>query len=160
LAITWAFASPGRDGPDFARFQCWNQEGEPWVEEVENYIRVLILTHTPYVIAFRDEEELVAVSGFFPRQVAVPLVEPEDHDAWHLEVVAVRVDRQRTGVSAAVLESTFQAMRQIDSSRALFTVKVHEKNAASLALCTKLDLTPFPRDAGPYLELLGEVPEG
>jgi hypothetical protein len=46
-----------------------------------------------HVLAFRAEGQLVAVSAFYYRVVEVPAVQPVEHDAWHLDVLAVRFDK-------------------------------------------------------------------
>jgi hypothetical protein len=161
VALTWSFARPEDDGDDFARFACW--DGAPstaWVAEVENYIRVWALRHAKYVVAFRNElGELVAVAAFDDRVIGVPLVNPVDHAGWHLLVIAIRLEDQRSGLSREVFDGVFAAMREVDPDRILYTAYVHRANRASFEACKRVDLLPLHLKDEHYWVLLGEVPE-
>ncbi len=160
MSLHWSFASREHDESDFARFQCWDgDERLPWVEEAENYVRASVLRHSQYVLAFRDQnDDLLAVSAFDPRVVLVPIVNPIEHPAWHLQVMAIRLDQQRRGLSAGVFKGTFAAMRSVDPHRVLYTANVHKDNRPSLKAGVAVGLWPFQKKDDHYLELLGEVP--
>lgn len=160
MALHRTFANRADDGDDFSRFRCWNGDDQlPWVEEVEDDIRGgWIFKRAPHVLALREDDgELVAVSAFLSRPVYIPIAAPEEVDAWHLHVLAVHIDHQGGGLSAEVIAETLAAMGEVDPARAIFTVRVHEQNAPSIALCNRYRLAPFPQRDPPYLELLGDV---
>jgi hypothetical protein len=159
MPLVRSFATYSADADAFAAFECWDgNTSTPWIEEVQDHVRAWALSHNRHVVAFRDDDQLVAVAGFNPREISVPLVDPEVVPAWHLNVLAVTLSRQRRGMSSELLVGTFSAMREVDPGRDVFTVRVHESNAGSLALCVRHNLAPFPRRADdPYIELLGDV---
>jgi hypothetical protein len=161
VASTWSFASLNDDEDEFAAFTCWDSSpGAPWVEEVENYVRAWVLRDAPHVLALRNERgDLVAVAAFDERTISVPRVAPVDHPGWHLLVVAIRLEDQRRRLSREVFSAVFEAMREVDRERSLYTAYAHREHRASLRACKCVGLLPFwPKD-NHYWILLGEVPE-
>jgi predicted N-acetyltransferase YhbS len=149
------------DATEFNDFACW--DGDPaavWAHEVENYIRARLLwSFENITLAFREEGELVAVSSFYPSTIGLPIVDPVEQPSWHLDVLAVRLQRQRAGLAAEVFHQTFAEMRTEDSGRILVTGFVHRENAASFTACERAGITRLiPRDSD-YWIVLGEVPE-
>jgi GNAT superfamily N-acetyltransferase len=149
------------DAIEFDAFSCW--DGDPaavWAHEVENYIRGRLLWRFDSItLAFREHGELVAVSSFFGSSIGLPLVEPVEQPTWHLDVFAVRLDRQRRGFATEVFQQTFAEMRQEDLERILVTGYVHRDNDLSFIACERAGLTRLiPRDDD-YWIVLGEVPE-
>jgi RimJ/RimL family protein N-acetyltransferase len=150
-------------GPDddaaFAAFRCWDGvTGQPWTEEVENRIRGSLLRQfTNFTFAFREDGELVAVSSFFPHDIGIPLNQPEDVPSWHLDVMAVRFDLQRAGLSQQVLELTFDAMRAEDRERVVVSAYIHHQNTGAIQAATRAGITAFhPRDDD-YWVFVGDV---
>jgi RimJ/RimL family protein N-acetyltransferase len=160
VSLAWSFATRDRDEDSFARFHCWDGNSDaPWVEEVENYVRAWLLREAEHALAFRDDGgDFIAVAGFDPRTIFVPIVEPVAHPGWHLQVVAVRLESQRQGLSQEVFSGTFAAMREVDPGRVLYTATAHRENTASLRAAALAGLLPFRRKDEHYVELLGEVP--
>lgn len=159
MPLAVAFATFADDA-EFAAFCCWDgDDATPWAEEAENYVRGWALQHAEHVLAFRDNGgSLVAVSAFDRRVIAVPLVAPQDHPGWHLQVVAVDIDHQGRGVFGDVMSATYDAMRSLDPDRVLVTAHVHRDNEHSLKACRRHGLLPFVGLDEHYLVLLGEVP--
>lgn len=160
MALVWTFAGRDDDG-EFASFRCWDGDRQkPWVEEVENYVRAGLLRQPGmYVLAFREEGELVGVSAFYRRTIGLPALDPVDHDAWHLEVVAVRLDRQGESLSRVILEQTLAMMREEDPQRVLVVAVCHRENGAALAACERVGLLPFVQQDEHYWVLVGELPD-
>jgi hypothetical protein len=149
------------DANEFDAFQCWNRDpATVWAHEVENYIRGRLLWHFENItLAFREDGELVAVSSFYPSTIGLPLVEPVEQPSWHLDVLAVQLERQRAGVAADIFEQTFAEMRDEDPERILVTGFVHRHNGPSLVACERAGLLPLRPLDDNYWVLLGEVPE-
>ena len=159
MAWERSFASPAGDVDDFAAFQCWSgQAGTPWIEEVENYVRVSVLSAALWTVAFRDEAgKLSAVSAFDPVPIEVPLCNPVENPGWKLQVVAVALDHQTQGRCREVYRETFAAMREADPQRLLVTANVHRQHAVSLKAAASAGLTLLmPGDE--FHLVLGEVP--
>ena len=158
MALSRSFAGPDDDGY-FAAFRCWDgSDGKPWLEEVENYIRGALLRQPDiYVLAFREEGQLVAVSAFYKRTIGLPALDPIDHDAWHLEVVAVGFDRQQEGLSREVLEQTLAVMWEADPERVLIVGVAHRDNRAAFAACSQIGLLKFVQRDEHYWVLVGEL---
>jgi ribosomal protein S18 acetylase RimI-like enzyme len=146
------------DDAAFAAFSCIASatQSTAWLEEVENYVRARVLRdRDQHVLAFREEDELVAVSAFRKSELELP-IQPAVHPAWHLEVLAVADGRQRAGVGLQVLDHTLSAMREIDSERVFVVAVAHRDNDASIALCAKRGITRFVPH-GAYWVLVGEL---
>jgi hypothetical protein len=149
------------DATEFDAFACWDGDAAAvWAHEVENYIRGRLLWRFENItLALREEGELAAVSSFYASTIGLPLVEPVEQPSWHLDVLAVQLQRQRVGLAAEVFEQTFAEMRTEDQDRILVTGFVHRDNAASFAACERAGLMRLiPRD-NDYWIVLGEVPE-
>lgn len=118
-----------------------------------------MLREAQETLAFRTEQgELVAVSAFDPRVITFPPTEPIEHQGWHLHVVAIALEYQRQGLCGQVLQETFAAMRDIDSSRVFVTANVHNEHRSSIKACATAGLTFWlPKDEH-YSILFGEVP--
>jgi RimJ/RimL family protein N-acetyltransferase len=160
MALSWSYASSDHDREEYATFTCWDgADGTPWLEEVQTFIRHWVLTRVSYVLSFRDGTGgLVGVGAFEARNIYVPLVEPVQNAGWHLQVVGVRLDHQGKGLSRDVFRGIFEAMRQLDDERVIYTAHVHKDNAPSIAACARVGLDLLrPKDAH-YWILLGEVP--
>jgi RimJ/RimL family protein N-acetyltransferase len=153
------FADANQDRDEFAAFSCWDGDpGAVWAEEAENYVRGWVLGQALHTLAFREEDgALLAVSAFDPRVIAVPLLEPIEQPAWHLQCVAVRLEDQGRGLSEAIFRQTLSAMREMDPDRILVTANVHKRNLASLRACEKAGFSVFRSHGHSYVELLGEV---
>ncbi len=147
---------------EFNRFRCWDGDPDtPWIEEAENYVRVSVLGDAEFVLAIRDDQEhLVAVAAFDYRIIEVPIVRPQQHAGWHLQVVALDLELQGMRLSGEVFQLVFDAMTQVDADRVLVTAHVHIKHAASLAACQRVGLTVLKPLDEHYDVLLGEVPKG
>lgn len=160
MALRWELADRTRDDAEYADFACWDgRPGRPWIEEVENYVRGWVLRDARHVLSFRtDGGQLAAVAAFNEHVVQVPLVEPVDHPAWLLTVVAVHLDHQRNGLSGEVFAGVFEAMRRFDPARVLIAGRVHRRHRASVSACKKVELRPWRSIDEHYVELLGEVP--
>lgn len=160
MALSWSYATPDDDTDEYREFNCWDGDDHfPWVEEVENFIRHWVLRKTPHVLSFRAADgELAAVAAFERRNIYVPLVDPELHAGWHLQVVAVRLEDQSNGLSRDIFTGVFEAMRQHDDERILYTAHVHRENGASIAACAKVGLDLLHPKDDHYWVLLGEVP--
>lgn len=161
MRLTRSFATREYDEDAFAAFSSWaGRDGEPWIEEADNYVRVSVLRHAAHVLAFRDAaRDLVAVSAFDERTIAVPLAAPVDHPGWHLQVVAIRVEDQRKGLSQLIFQETFAAMRELDPERVLVTAHAHKDHFASISACRQAGIEAFYMKDDDYWMLLGEVPE-
>lgn len=148
------------DADLFDSFACWDGDPDkPWVEEVENYVRIHVLKDCPHTLAFFDEDEqLIAVSAFRPSQVLIPRLVGQSRPSWHLVVAAVSLEHQGRGCSAQVFDESFDTMRGLDGDRLLVTGYVHQDNLASLKACAKAGLDPFEPKGGGYIVVLGEVP--
>jgi RimJ/RimL family protein N-acetyltransferase len=158
VALRRSFATRVQDADEFARFACCPSGGPPWIREAEDYVRVSVLSHATWVLAFRDDDDaLVAVSAFDPRVISIPLNEPVDHLGWHLQVVAVRLDRQRERLSQEVFARTFAAMREIAPERLLVTAHVHREHRASRTAAERAGLELLVPKDDHYWLLLGEV---
>jgi hypothetical protein len=149
------------DAIEFDAFACWDRDpAAVWAHEVENYIRGRLLWRFENItLAFREDGELVAVSSFYPSVIGLPLVEPVEQPSWHLDVLAIRLERQRAGLAAEIFQQTFAEMRDEDQERILVTGFVHRENRPSFVACERAGLTRLtPRDDD-YWIVLGEVPE-
>jgi hypothetical protein len=160
--VSWErlIATHAADADDFANFQCWNGDrATPWIEEVENYVRVSVLRAAVWSVAFRDEKgKLAAVAAFDPVPIEVPLCNPVVNPGWKLQVVAIRLEYQAQGHSQMVFRETFEAMREANPDRILVTASIHRKHTASLKACERVGIAPFlPKDEH-YWIALGEVP--
>jgi RimJ/RimL family protein N-acetyltransferase len=160
MPLSWSYASPNHDRDEYASFTCWDgADGTPWLEEVQTFIRHWVLTRVPYVVSFRaGNGDLVGVGAFEERNIYVPLVEPVQHEGWHLQVVGIRLEDQGKGLSRSVFRGIFEAMRQLDDGRVIYTAHVHKDNVPSIAACARVGLDLLrPKDTH-YWILLGEVP--
>lgn len=144
---------------ELARFGCWSgSPDEPWAEEAENYIRARILDDSENVLLFRtDDAQLAAVSGFSSRWIEVPLLEPERHPGWQLDIIGVASDLQGAGIGTVVLRKTFDEMRESDTDRVLVTANAHKNNAPSIRAAEKVGLTPLVQKDEWYWTLLAEI---
>lgn len=160
MTLSRSFAGRDDDG-DFAAFCCWDgSDGKPWLEEVENYIRGALLRQPDmYMLAFREEGQLVAVSAFYKRTIGLPALDPIDHDAWHLEVMAVRLDRQGQGLSREVLDQTLAVMLEADPERVLIVGVAHRDNTPAFAAGAQIGLIKFVQQDEHYWVLVGELPD-
>jgi hypothetical protein len=142
LAWQASFATPEVDVDEFAAFRCWDgDKNKPWIEQVENYVRVRVLKAALHTLAFRDGRgELVAVSAFDPTPIEIPVIKPVVHLGWQLQVVAICQRHQRNGRSREVYEQTFAAMRDTNSARTFVTAKIHREHRASLAAANRAGL--------------------
>lgn len=157
--LTWSWATDD-DAEEFEQFSCSKENDEPWIQEVENYVRFWVLRRAQYVLCHRDGSGvLVAVSAFDEIAIGIPLVSPLDHPGWHLQVVAVTDGFQNQGFSQEVFQATFEAMGGIDLDRVFVTANVHREHDHSQRACGNAGLTPWiPLDEN-YWVLLGEVRE-
>ena len=158
--IGWRPARDGeRDQDSLARFCCWNSDPEYWrTLEVENHIRGFVLSNSENVVLFEDEGELLAVSAFGRTTIGIPLVDPRHQPCWHVDLVAVTLDRQSQGLSREVFAGTFERMRELDPQCFLITGLIHENNLASLNAAQKVGIMPFTPAGDGYWRVLGEVP--
>jgi len=148
-----------QDDAAFAAFSCIapGAPSTPWLEEVDNYIRAALLRASDlHVLAFREGDNLVAVSAFYESRIGIPVVQPADHPAWHLEVLAVAHQRHRNGIGLQVLDHTLATMQELDPHIVFVVARAHADNDASIRLCAKRDITLFLPD-GAYQVLLGEL---
>jgi hypothetical protein len=157
LASSFATAA---DRDELAQFVCWDGNPyEPWVEEAQNFVRAWMLSRTQHCLMTRGEaRRLIAVAAFDPRVIGLPLVRPIDHNAWHIQVLAVSLPFQAHGLAASIFDQVFAAMRQLDPDRVLVTANVHRDNHHSLSACSKVGITPLVPVEEAYWLLLGEVP--
>jgi hypothetical protein len=149
------------NAPEFAAFKCWDRDpAKVWAREVENYVRGRLLWRPDNTtLAFREQGHLVAVSSYYPSTIGLPLVEPVEQPSWHLDVLAIQLQRQRARLADEILHQTFDEMRDEDPERILVTGFVHNDNTPSLRACARVGLTRLiPRDDY-YWIVLGEVPE-
>ncbi len=147
------------DDAAFAAFSCLatGTPSTPWLEEVENYVRARVLRVPDlHVLAFRDGDELIAVSAFYESEIELPANQPAGYPAWHLEVVAVAHPRQRNGVGLEVLDHTLSVMRDISPDRVFVVARAHLKNRASIGLCAKRGITPYV-PSGTYWVMVGDL---
>ena len=160
MPLTHEYATPESDG-ELDAFRCWDGTPDiPWVEETENYVRAWMLGTAEHVLLFRDPEgELVAVAAFDRRTVEVPLVAPQAHPSWHLQVIAIDLDHQNQHLFDEVLPGVYEEMRRLDPERVLFTGHVHHQNTASLRAAARHDIDHFFWRDDHYVVVLGEVPE-
>jgi len=149
------------DDADFGSFRCWDGDNaKPWVEEVENYVRGALLRQPDmHILAFREAGELAAVAAFYRRIIGLPILDPVDQQAWHLEVVAIRLDRQGQGLSSAVLQQTLEAMRVMDSDCILITGLVHCDNDGAFTACSRVGIKKLVQRDEHYWLVLGELVE-
>lgn len=146
------------DDDEFSTFECWDGVAPlPWVAEVHNYVRGWVLRQEPFVLAFREDQELVAVSAFRPSSIDLPLAEPISRDAWHLAVVGVRLQHQGQGLCQSVIEETFSRMREQDPARSLVTAFIHEDNGPSLRACARAGLIELHRRMTPFVLTVAEI---
>jgi hypothetical protein len=158
MALVRSFAGADNDA-DFAGFTCWDGDPENFfAEEAQNFIRgAMLWQFDSFNLAFRENGDLVAVSSFYRRTWPIPPPGPE-RPAWHLDVAAVSVERQRSGLSREVFTETFAVMREIDPERILVSAFVHRENLAAYGACAAVGITLWtPRDED-YVILIGEVP--
>jgi RimJ/RimL family protein N-acetyltransferase len=161
LAFTRSIATQALDVDDLAAFSCCAGDDDPaWIREAENYIRVAALRHAGFVLAFRDDQGvLAAVSAFDLRDIHIPLNAPAPQPGWHLQVLALGTKYQRKGHSKEIFLQTFDEMRNIASERVLVTAYVHTDHAHSIHACAQVGLTYLQPKDEQYKILLGEVPE-
>lgn len=159
MPLTREYATPLSEG-ELDSFCCWDgAPNTPWAEEAENFVRAWMLGTVEHILLFRDQDALIAVSAFDRRKIEVPLVAPRANPGWHLQVVAVTLDRQGHGLFDDVILGTFAEMRQLDPERVLITGSVHRENQRSFQACARHGIDYFlPRDDH-YVVVLGEVPE-
>lgn len=152
-------ASPVLDIDDFAAFQCWDGDSAtPWIAMVENYVRARVLHAALHTLAFRDGDELVAVSAFDPIDIEIPLVEPIAQPGWKLQVVAIRLQRQRNGHSREVYKQTFEAMRELNPARSLVTAQIHRLHTGSMTAANRAGLDLFLTGTE-FHTMVGELPD-
>ena len=133
----------------FASFECWSgDEGEPWVREVEDFIRGFVLGRPNHTFGAWRDQQLIGVASFYEKSLGLPLNNPVEVPVWHLEVLGVALDLQGEGIGRDLLASTLGVMRQLDVKRRLVTGYVHVENHASHRLCSSAGLEPLtPLDA-------------
>ena len=153
MTLERRFAS-GKDDELLASFWCWGGGEDYWVEEVENHIRGWLLKHSEHTVLFSDDEQLVAVSGFSRRDVSIVL---ETIPAWHLDVVAVDLDRQGAGLANEVFIGTFHAMTEMDPGRRIVTARIHTRNLASRSAANKAGIHAFRPETDDFWEFVGTV---
>jgi RimJ/RimL family protein N-acetyltransferase len=159
VALARSFATLVNDG-EFAAFECCGDEPTPHSQEVENYVRGWVLSKARYVLAFRDEEgELVAVAGFNRTKETIGGPEPEVVDAWKLEVVAIRSDRQQQGLSREVFAGVWEAMREVNDYFNHVVASVHRDNKPSRQACANVGLHTHIDGGEDYVSLLGVLSE-
>jgi hypothetical protein len=142
------------DDDDLREFTCWDGDtSQPWVQEVEFYVRFQALKRARRTVLFRGRgKALVAVSAFDARRVKYPVLGHQWWDGWQLQVVAIRLRDQGTcladgtRISDYVLSKTYQLMREEDPERRYVTARVHEKNKRSITAADRLDLAPAMPD--------------
>lgn len=169
MRLTVADATKARDAHALLSFACWDGDPElPWAGEAEHFIRTRALASTYKTLVFRAPDRTVAaVSAFDRREVGAGR---RQLAAWHLQVVGVRRDLQRTiveseiagcptemRVSEYVLRKSFERMIEIDPERVLVTARVHEDNRPSIVACARVDLQRTERERGPYWRMFGEA---
>ena len=159
MDVQRSFAGPD-DRDDLAQFDCWDgNPEEPWADEAQNYVRAWVLSKSAHTIVFKDADgQIVGVSAFSPRLIGLPLVQPVEHPAWHVDVVAVVRRLQGNGFAQQIFAGTFEAMQQCGPDRILATANVHRNNARSLSACAKAGLHALMPLDDHYWILLGEVP--
>jgi hypothetical protein len=164
--------SKAADGHDLLGFTCWDGDPEePWVAEVESYVRALALKSADHTLVFRDDDgELAAVTAFDSRDIrpfeAARYLVP----GWHLQVVAVSLSYQRTVVESDIARcapemkaaeyvhrATYGHMLGLDSGRVAVTARVHEDNRRSMRAAARVDLHRTVREDLEYWRMLGPV---
>jgi hypothetical protein len=160
------------DGHDLLRFRCWDGDpDEPWIGDVEEYVRVLALKSAFRTLVFRDDGgEVAAVTAFDRREVrpfeAARYLVP----GWHLQVVAVSLRYQGSLVENDILgcppamkmaeyahRSTYRYMLEIDPARQFITARVHDENRRSIKAAARVDLERTVREDVDYWRMLGPV---
>jgi hypothetical protein len=143
----------------FDGFRCCDpDEADPWALEAENYVRAAVLKQAGNrTLAFREGDDLVAISSFYKSSIELPLLSPSLHEAWHLDVVALHLHHQGSHRSGEVFERTVDAMRAADPAPVFIKALSHKDNAAALAAAKCIGLVPLiPMDAD-YLWLVAEL---
>lgn len=159
MALTRFAAGHYDDAAQFAQFECWDGDpAAPWAAEAQNFIRGFVLERADTsVFKWCDAGQLVAVTAFRSTVVGLPVLNPEDHVAWHLEVIGIAVTHQGHGLSQQVLEETIDVMRERDPDRVLVTANVHHQNAPSIAALASVGITPLAPLDEHYWLFLGEI---
>ena len=147
------------DKGELAGFSCSTESpSEPWAQEAENFIRGWVVNHSEKVLLFRTmDAQIAAVTAFSSRQVEVPILEPQTHAGWHLDVVGVATELQGAGIGRLVIGSTFDEMRSVKPERVLVTATVHKENAAAMRCAASVGLTPLIAKDAHYWVLLAEL---
>ena len=143
------------DGPALESFDLGDTRS-PWLDEVAEILSGLIAwrddaEQTPFdrqVVIADDDGEIVAVAAHerIEHGRLGPLAEHR-----YLMVVAVRADRQRSGVARVLTESVLSEMQR-DGARTVGWL-VHPSNLGSIAFCrtvfAQADET-YPHEDRPY----------
>jgi GNAT superfamily N-acetyltransferase len=164
LALQRFNAGPD-DDPEFSTFTCWDGDPEKWwAQEAQNAIRNWILR--PWLVGLQkatvfkwcDDGELIAVAAIGTRILTYPALEPRDHDVGHIDVLAVSLARQRSGVSRVVFAELIDLFREDERVLAGVTADVHEDNIAALAVAAEHGITKYrPKDDDGYWILFGAL---
>jgi hypothetical protein len=168
--LTVRDAQKHRDGHRLLTFRCWtgDEEFDPWVREVEEYVQMIALKHARHVLVFDgDQGELAGVSAFNIHEVSIGR---RRVPAWYFEVIALSLAWQRRTVEADIggceptmkaseylLRATFRKMLELDKRRTLVEAKVHHDNRASMKVCARVGLDRWGREDRGYWPMLGEV---
>ena len=163
-------ADKRRDGHALLGFRCWTgDENEPWIREVEEYVRCLALATAYRVLLFETELGDVAGVSAFDRQDISPAGRRRVA-GWRLQVVALGLPWQGKLVEADIegsaptmkaseylLRATFRRMLEIDSRRVIVVARVHDDNRASMIACARVGLDRTSRESDEYWAMIGEV---
>lgn len=169
--LTVRDAEKHRDGHVLLAFRCWSgdEEFDPWVREVEEYVRRFALRTADHVLLFEtDAGELVGVSAFSRREI--DLAGRLRVGGWHFDVIALSLRWQRGSVDADIeglpptmkaseylLRATFRRMLDVDPRRVVVVARVHDENRASMKVCARVGLDRTERETDDYWAMLGEV---
>jgi hypothetical protein len=153
-------------------FRCWtgDEEFDPWVAEVEDFVRMIALKTADHVLLFESESGDLAGVSAFDREDYAPSG-PFHVPIWRLEAIALSLAWQGTSVDADidgcpgtmkaseyVLRGTFRRMLELDPRRTFLVGRIHNDNRASMKATARVGLDQLgQRVLGEYLEVLGEV---
>lgn len=167
-----AYANKRRDSHAFLTFCCWNGDPvtEDYAAEAQDYIRRCTLGSAYKTLAFRDGNELVAVTAFDRFAVRPQKAARYTERGWKLLVLGVSTPYQGTrvisdlagcpsemSIAEFALRTTYAHMLKIDPTRKFVSACVHDENVRSVRACLRVGLERSERRDLTYWQMLGGV---
>lgn len=170
--LTVAYATKRKHSHEFLTFTCWNgdPETEEYAAEAEDFIRRRALGSAYKTLAFRDGNQLVAVTAFDRFAVRPHQAARYTEPGWKLQVLGVSTRYQGTLVASDLagcpsemriaeyaLRTTYTRMLKLDPTRKFVCACVHDENVRSWRACSSVGLERTQRQDLAYWRMLGGV---